>query len=327
MNRFEWSDAGTVEQALAQLGPTSVIKAGGVDVMDLLKEDLIAPSRLVNIRTVRGLDRIAEAPSAGLRIGPLVTLSRLAAEPVIVSRYRALAEAAGRAATPQIRAMATVGGNLLQRPRCWYFRSHSYHCLKKGGPKCFAREGENAYHAIFGNGKCAIVHPSAAATALVALSAKLELTSAKGKREAPLEGFFVAPEVNVLRENALGEDELITEIRVPAQSAGSSSAYIKQGEKESFDWPVAEAAVVLEQSGGRVTRAKVVLGAAAPVPYRARAAEAELLGKAIDEDRARAAAKAALSGASPLAQNAYKLPIFEAIVRRAILAAAGGGSR
>lgn len=325
MNRFEWSDAGTVEQALAQLGSTSVVKAGGVDVMDLLKEDLIAPSRLVNIRTVRGLDRIAEAPQAGLRMGPLVTLARLAAEPVIVSRYRALAESAGRAATPQIRAMATVGGNLLQRPRCWYFRSSSYHCLKKGGPKCFAREGENTYHAIFGNGKCAIVHPSATATALVALGAKLELTSPKGKREAPLEGFFVAPEVNVLRENALGDDELITEIRVPAQGAGVSSAYMKQGEKESFDWPVAEVAVVLEQSGGRMTRASVVLGAAAPVPYRARAAEAELVGKAIDEDRAKAAAKAAMSGASPLAQNAYKIPIFEAIVKRAILAAAAGG--
>jgi len=325
MNRFEWSDAATVEQALAQLGPTSVIKAGGVDVMDLLKEDLIAPSRLVNIRTVRGLDRIAEAPSAGLRVGPLVTLARLAAEPVVVSRYRALAEAAGRAATPQIRAMATVGGNLLQRPRCWYFRSSAYHCLKKGGPKCFAREGENTYHAIFGNDKCAIVHPSAAATALVALGAKLELTSPKGKREAALEAFFVTPDANVLRENALAEDELITEIRVPAQGEGTSSAYIKQGEKESFDWPVAEVAVVLERSGGRVTRASVVLGAAAPVPHRARAAEAELVGKAIDEDRAKAAAKAALSGASPLSQNGYKLPIFEAIVRRAILAAAAGG--
>lgn len=325
MNRFEWSDAATVEQALAQLGPTTVIKAGGVDVMDLLKEDLIAPSRLVNIRTVRGLDRIAEAPQAGLRVGPLVTLARIAAEPVITSRYRALAEAAGRAATPQIRAMATVGGNLLQRPRCWYFRSSSYHCLKKGGPRCFARDGENTYHAIIGNEKCAIVHPSAAATALVALGARLELTSPKGKREAPLEGFFVAPEANVLRENTLGEDELITEIRVPAQSEGSSSAYIKQGEKESFDWPVAEVAVVLERSGGRVSRASVVLGAAAPVPYRARAAEAELVGKAIDEDRAKAAAKAALAGATPLSQNRYKLPIFEAIVRRAILAAAAGG--
>lgn len=325
MNRFEWSDATSIEQALAQLGPTVVVKAGGVDVMDLLKEDLIAPSRLVNIRTVRGLDRIAEAAPVGLRVGPLVTLARLAAEPVIQGRYRALAEAAGRAATPQIRAMATVGGNLLQRPRCWYFRAAEYHCLKKGGSQCFARDGENTFHAILGNGKCAIVHPSAAATALVALGAKLELTGAKGKREAPLESFFVTPETNVLRENALGEDELITEIRVPAPAEGSSSAYIKQGEKESFDWPVAEVAVALERAGGRVTKASVVLGAAAPVPYRARAAEAELVGKAVDEERAKAAAKAALSGATPLSQNGYKLPIFEAIVKRAILAAAAGG--
>jgi xanthine dehydrogenase YagS FAD-binding subunit len=330
MKRFEWSEARAVDQVIAQLGPETVIKAGGVDVMDLLKEGLIAPSRLVNIRGVRELDRIAEASEAGLRVGPLVTLARLAAEPSVRARYRALAEAAGRAATPQIRNMATVGGNLLQRPRCWYFRSDAYACLKKGGSQCFARDGENAYHAIFGNGRCAIVHPSATATALVALGAKLELKGPKGAREVPLEAFFVPPEVNVLRENALGEGEMITEIRVPAPGASASSAYTKQGEKESFDWPIAEVAVALTRSGSTVSRASIVLGAAAPVPYRARAAEALLVGKAIDEQTAKAAAKAALTGATPLAQNTYKLAVFEAIVRRTILAAAspeGGGGK
>jgi xanthine dehydrogenase YagS FAD-binding subunit len=327
MKRFEWMDATTVEQAIAGLGPDAVIKAGGVDVMDLLKEGLIAPSRLVNIRQVRGLDRIAEASEAGLRIGPLVTLARLASESSVKARYRALAEAAGRAATPQIRNMATVGGNLLQRPRCWYFRSEAYTCLKKGGTTCFAREGENTYHAIFGNGKCAIVHPSATATALIALGAKLELRGAKGTREVPLEAFFVTPEVDVLRENALGAGEMITEIRVPPQGAGGSSAYLKQGEKESFDWPLAEVAVALDRSGGAVKRASIVLGAAAPVPYRARAAEAALVGKTVSEESAKVAAKAAIEGATPLAQNKYKVAIFEALVRRTILAAgeSGGG--
>lgn len=324
MERLAWTNAASVDEVVAQLGPKVVIKAGGVDLMDLLKEGLAAPERLVNIRTVRGLDRIA-AGGEGLRVGPMVTLAQIAADGAVQKRYRALADAAGHAATPQIRNMATVGGNLLQRPRCWYFRSASFECLKKGGSRCFAREGENAYHAIFGNGRCAIVHPSATAVALVALGGKVELRGPKGTREVLLESFFVAPETDVLRENALGEGEMITEIRVPTPAAGASSAYTKQGEKESFDWPVAEVAVVLEQEGGKCSRASVVLGAAAPVPYRARAAEAALVGKAVDEGTARAAAKAAMQGATPLAQNGYKVPMFEAIVRRTILAAAGEG--
>lgn len=324
MNRLEWSNASSVAEVTAQLGPKTAIKAGGVDLLDLLKEGLVSPTRLVNLRTVRGLDGISDDEKAGLRLGPMVTLARIAEEPAILRRYRALAEAAGHAATPQIRNMATVGGNLLQRPRCWYFRGESFACKKKGGSVCFAIEGENAYHAILGNQVCAIVHPSSAACALTALGAKIELTSPRGRREVPLESFFVTPEQDVLRENSIGEGEVITEIRVPPPAAGHSSAYLKQGEKESFDWPLAEVAVALERQGGRVVRASVVLGAAAPVPHRARAAEAALAGQAIGEDVARKAAKAALEGATPLSQNGYKLPLFEAVIRRAIMLAAEG---
>jgi xanthine dehydrogenase YagS FAD-binding subunit len=291
----------------------------------LLKERLIEPRRLVNLRAVPGLDKITESPE-GMRIGPLVTLARLADDPAVNGRYRALALAAGHAATPQIRNMATVGGNLLQRPRCWYFRSESFTCKKKGGARCFAIEGENAYHAILGNKNCAAVHPSAAAVALVALGGKLALVSPQGSREVPLAAFFVAPETDVRRENVIGEREIITEIMIPAPPQGASSAYIKQGEKESYDWPLAEVAVVLEREGNVCKRASIVLGAAAPVPYRARAAEAALAGKTIDDDIARKAAKAALEGATPLSQNAYKLKIFEAIVRRTILAANGSST-
>lgn len=326
MNPLEWSNAGTVAEVIAQLGPRTAIKAGGVDLLDLLKEGLVAPTRLVNLRTVRGLDGIADDDKTGLRLGPMVTLARIADEPTLQRRYRALAEAAGHAATPQIRNMATVGGNLLQRPRCWYFRSESFTCKKKGGDRCLALEGENAYHAIFGNRVCAIVHPSSAACALTALGAKLELTGPRGRREVPLESFFVTPEQDVQRENSLGADEVITELRVPPPAEGQTSAYHKQGEKESFDWPIAEVAVVLQRQGkgGRVTRATVILGAAAPVPYRARAAEDALVGQVINEDTARAAAKAALQGATPLGQNGYKLPVFEAVIRRTILRAAEG---
>jgi xanthine dehydrogenase YagS FAD-binding subunit len=314
------------QEAVGQLKEGVVVKAGGVDLVDLLKEGLATPSRIVNLHTIPGLDQLQEDPKGGLRIGPLVTLAHLSADPKVRQHYTALADAAGHAATPQIRNMATVGGNLLQRPRCWYFRHADFHCRKKGGERCFAFEGENAYHALFGNKTCAIVHPSAVAPALIALGARLELTGPRGAREVPLEGFFVAPEQDLSREHSLGPDELITEIRVPAPLPGSRSAYIKQREKESFDWPLADVAVVLELEGRRCKRASVVLGAAAPVPYRARAAEELLVGKSVDEGVAAAAAEAAMQGATPLSQNGYKVPIFKAVVRRTLLAAAGGAS-
>jgi xanthine dehydrogenase YagS FAD-binding subunit len=329
MNSFEWTNARTVDEAIAQLGGsaggTVVVKAGGVDLLDRLKEGLEAPQRLVNIRNIAGLDSIRDDAKDGLRIGPLVTLARLSSDPIVRRGYGALAESAGHAATPQIRNMATVGGNLLQRPRCWYFRSEQFHCLKKGGSRCFAIEGENQYHAIFDNKLCAIVHPSGVATALVALGAKLELTGAKGKREVALEQFFIKPEQDVRRENSLGASELVTEIRVPAPTANMRSAYIKQREKESFDWPIAEVAVALQCAGNRCSQASIVLGAAAPVPWRARDAEVALADKEINPETARAAARAATNGATPLSQNGYKVPIFEAVIRRAILAAAMNG--
>ena len=328
MNRFEWVNVSSVAQAVRELAAGAVVKAGGIDVMDLLKERLIEPRRLVNLRTIRGLDQVSDGEQ-GLRIGPMVTLARLADDPVVRRRFRALADAAGHAATPQIRNAATLGGNLLQRPRCWYFRSEAFVCKKKGGDRCFAiaPTGENAYHAIFGNQVCAAVHPSATATALIALGARLRLESERGPREAPLETFFVAPETDVTRENSLAPDgELVTEIIVPAPARGASSAYIKQGQKESYDWPLAEVAVALEQEAGTCRRASIVLGAAAPVPYRARAAEKALIGRRIDESAAEVAARAALEGATPLAQNAYKVQIFQTIVRRTILAAQGSAS-
>jgi xanthine dehydrogenase YagS FAD-binding subunit len=327
MNRFEWVNPSSLEQAVAALGKGAVVKAGGIDLMDLLKEHLVEPTRLVNLRTVRGLDHVTDGRDE-LLVGPLVTLARLADDGAVRRRYRALAEAAGHAATPQIRNAATLGGNLLQRPRCWYYRSEQFVCKKKGGDVCFAvaPTGENAYHAIFDNRICAAVHPSATATALVALGARLRVRSASGGRDLPLESFFVSPATDVTRENQLAEGEIITEIAVPAPPAGTSSAYIKQGEKESYDWPLAEVAVALEQQGGTCRRASIVLGAAAPVPYRSRAAEAALIGRRIDEGSAQAAARTAVDGATPLAQNGHKLQLFQAIVRRAILAAAGSPS-
>jgi xanthine dehydrogenase YagS FAD-binding subunit len=314
---FQWYEAQSLQDAVAHLGAKSLVKAGGIDVVDRLKEGIDSPGMLVNIRNISGFDQITDGAN-GVTIGPMATLDQLDKHQLIRSSYTALADAAGHAATPHIRNVATIGGNILQRPRCWYFRNEQFHCRKKGGERCFAQDGENDYHAIFDNRTCAIVHPSAVSVALTALGASLELTSKRGKREVPIEQFFVKPEENVMAENKLAADELLTAIRIPKPAQGSRSAYMKIGEKESFDWPLAEVAVVLGQ------KPSVILGAAAPIPWRAQSAERVLAGNAINEETARAAAKAALQGATPLANNFYKLPIFEAVVRRTIMAAARG---
>ncbi len=321
MKSFEWVEPRTLDEALALLGEGSVCKAGGVDLMDRMKEGLDAPPRLVNLRNIPGLDRIEVEPSGSLRIGPLVTLAQLAEHPIVRQRFTALADAAGHAATPQIRNMATVGGNLLQRPRCWYFRQADFTCRKKGGTECLAQGGDNRYHALFGNGVCAIVHPSAVAPALMVLGGSVEVRGPKGTRTLPVEELFVRPDQDVRREHVLGERELLTGLRVPATAA--RSAYTKLGEKESYDWPVVEVAVALELDGRKVRKASVVLGAAAPVPWRVSAAEAALTGRELDAATAQAAAKAALLGANPMTHNGYKLPLFEAVVRRTLLAAGG----
>jgi len=331
MNGFEWVNATSVEEAVLR-APGAVVKAGGIDLMDLMKERIIAPSRLVNLRTVQGLDRVAEVPagaanapgarSADLSIGPLVTLARVAADPTIQQRYRALADACGHAATPQIRNAATIGGNLLQRPRCWYFRSEEFACRKKGGTTCFAQNGESAYHAIFDNTLCAAVHASSAACALVAHGATLEIAGANGRRSARLDEFFTPAGKAVERENTLGPGEIVTAIRLPPPAPGAASSYVKLSEKESFDWPLVEVAAVIEQAGGTCTRASIVVGAVAHAPLRLTGVERALAGKRIDEAAAIAASQRATIGATPTRDNGYKVQLVEVAVKRAILAAA-----
>lgn len=321
MDRFEYVSPRTVADALAQLGEGRVAKAGGIDVLDRMKEGLLSPKRIVNLREVSELHGLELEP-AGLRIGPLTTLATLATHEAVREKYRAISDAARLAATPQIRNSATAGGNLLQRPRCWYFRERDFECLRKGREQCFAQDGANRYHALFANDICAMVHPSALAVPLTALDAVLELTSAKGTRKVPISAFYVRPDVDPTRETDLHPDELLTAIRVPQPKPGTRSAYHKQKEKESNDWPLADVAVALQLSSGTVQRASIVLGAVAPVPWRVKAAEDELTGRAVDENAAHRAAKAAVAGAKPLAGNAYKVAILETIIRRTILEAA-----
>lgn len=340
MDRFAWQEARTLQEAVALAGrPVAetmlidparqpagsvVLKAGGIDVLDLMKEGLLRPGRVVNLRGVAGLDGIV-LDAAGARIGALATLERIAAHPALGQHYPALTEAAGSSASPQIRHVATLGGNLLQRPRCWYFRSLAHRCARKGGDHCFALAGENQYHAVFGQQGCAIVHPSTAATALLAYDAMVELADAQGAtRRVPLADFLVGPEVDITRETDLRAGEVQTAVSLPALPASARSVFLKQAEKTSFDWSIADVAVVLDRAAdGRCTRAAVVLGAAAPVPWRAVKAEAALTGQVIDPAVAHAAGQAALAGAVPLRHNAYKLPILATLVRRAVLRAAG----
>ena len=334
MDPFGWQSARSVSEAAALAATTVadamlsdqadgvVLKAGGVDLMDLMKEGLLRPRRVVNLREVPGLDAIAE-DGTGVRIGALVTLKQIATHPLLQQRYAALAGAAGSSASPQIRHVATIGGNLLQRPRCWYFRSAAHHCARKGGDPCFAFVGENQYHAVFGQYGCAIVHPSTAATALVAFGARVELTSAQGVRSLELSEFLVGPETDITRENTLRAGEVLTAVVLPPAAPTMRSVFLKQAERPSFDWSVADVAVVLDRGAdGPCRHASIVLGAAAPIPWRAVQAEAALTGQVIDETLARAAAQAAIAGAAPLHHNAYKLPIFATLVRRAVLQAA-----
>lgn len=323
MNRFALADCTTVDGALSQLKDGAVVKAGGVDLLNRMKNGIEEPAKLVNIRNISGLREIHETEN-GLTIGPLATLTEISEHPVIRSQYQILADACGHAATPHIRNMATVGGNLLQRPQCWYYRSADFQCLRKGKDLCFAFEGLNQYHAIMDYGGCPSVAPSSAAVALLGLNASVELTSAKnGKRVVAIKDFYVRPDANPTKFTVIAPDELITAILIPKPAAGTRSAYQKYGEKESFDWAIADAGVILEMDGKICRRAVITMGAASPVVRRSAEAEALLAGKPITEETARAAGKAAMQGAQPLSMNAYKVDLFPVAIYRTILLAAG----
>lgn len=323
MNRFELARPGSVAQARELLSekPGAVLKAGGIDLIDHLKERLVEPPRLVDLKSIPGLKGIAPQPDGSLRIGTLTTLAEVAAHAGVRKTHPALAEACGEAASPQIRNVATFGGNLLQRPRCWYYRLESYKCLKKGGDVCFAWVGENRYHAILGGGPSFATHPSNAAVPLVAYGGSLVLDGPKGKRTVPAGEFFTPPTEDAEKENQLAPGEVLTEILVPS-AEGTKSAYAQISERGGFDWPLVGVAAVLKLEAGSVKQASIVLGAVAPIPWRASAAQDALVGKALDEASAGAAARASILGAQPLSDNGYKVGLVQTLVRRTLLSLA-----
>ncbi len=318
MRPFEYASARSLKEAsslLREKPGAARILAGGTDLIPLMKERLVEPGRLVNLKSVPGLDRI-EIGSKGLRIGALVPLAEIAAHPGIVAGWRALAEGAGSAASPQIRNAGTAGGNLCQRPRCWYFRNGDFPCRKKGGEICYAEDGENQYHAIFGGEICHIVHPSDTAPPLVALEGSVTIHAPGGVRTVPAEKFFTLPSVDVTRENMLEAGEILSEIQVPPLPSGTRSGYLKIREKSSFDFALVSCAAALTFEGKVCSRARLVLGGVAPVPWRCAEAETLLAGHPLDAPLIARAAEAALAGASPLSRNRYKVALAKGALRR-----------
>ena len=327
MNAFEWSSATSVDEAVKMLAdvqaddPYEAARpmAGGQDLLTTMKEHVQRPKRVVNLKTIAGLDGIQGDASSGLKIGALVKLAELETHPVILSSFPGLAQAASSIATVQLRNQGTIGGNLCQRPRCWYFRLEEIVCLKKGGDTCYAEKGENKYHAIFGGGPSFIVHPSDLATMLTALNATITIAGPKGTRDVPIEQFFHLPSDDASTENILKPGEIVTQITVPASPMAAHSAYVKFKERTSLDFAMAAAAAAVDVGpDGVVKQARLVLGGVAPMPWRVPDAEASLIGKKLDAAAISAAAETALKGAQPLEKNAYKVPLAKTLMRRAL---------
>jgi len=330
MKAFEWNNPANVNEAVKMLaGSAGDIDeaarpiAGGQDLLTTMKDYTSRPVRLVNLKNISGLNSIT-LNARGLTIGALVTLTELEEHAGVRKSFPGLAEAAHSIATPQIRNLGTVGGNLCQRPRCWYFRLEEVICLKKGGSECYAASGENKYNAVIGGGPSYIVHPSDLAPMLVALGATVSVTGAAGKRVIPLDKFFTLPsEGNIRRENVLKNDDIITQINVPASALAAKSTYLKFKERDSLDFALASAAVALRLGPNETVReSRIVLGGVAPVPWRVPAAEKFLAGKKLTPDVLAETAKIALAEAKPLEKNAYKVPLAQTLVRRALAKAA-----
>jgi len=319
---FEHFDAASVEEALSLLkkyGGKARVMAGGTDLLAVLKDEILEdyPEVLVNIKSIPGLDRIKE-DSRGLRIGALAKLDEVASSPAIKAGYRALSEAVGSVASPEIRTMGTLGGNLCQDVRCWYYR-YPHHmggrllCYRKGSGPCHAVKGDHRYHAIMGGKRCFAVCPSDTATALLALQAEIQIVGARGTRTLPVEDFFTP------LGNSLSKGDLVTEIRVPRPAQGNRQTFLKFTVRRPIDFALASVASVIILKDGVCTDARIVLGAVAPTPLRAEEAEHIIKGKPLDAKTAEKAAKASVSGARALSGNAYKVEITKTLVKRALL--------
>jgi xanthine dehydrogenase YagS FAD-binding subunit len=322
---FAYVNPANEKDAIAALKTDGIAMplGGGQDLLARMKDYIDSPDRVVNVKNA--LEATATAtPDGGMKIGAAMKIVDLAEHAQIAKMYPAVSAAAIEVGTPQIRHVGTVGGNVNQRPRCWYFRNEEFVCYKKGGSRCFAVEGENQFHAIFGNeGPSHIVHPSSLAVPFVAYGAKFRVVGPNGEREVAAAEYFTLPTIqNVLKENVLGDEELFPHVILPAPGNVKSGHYEVRF-KQSHDWPLAFSTVVLTMNGNTIQSARVVLGAVAPVPWRSEDAERALAGKPLNEQTAALAGEAAVRAAKPLSGNAYKIQIAKTAVKRAVMNAAG----
>jgi xanthine dehydrogenase YagS FAD-binding subunit len=302
-------------------GRAASIVGGGSDLLGMVKEHLVAPDLLLNLKAIGGMDQVL-AQADGVHVGGLITLDALSRHPLVRDRYTVLAEAAESVATQQIRNVGTLAGNVCQRPWCWYFRN-GFPCLKNGGNFCFAAGGENQFHAIFGGGPSHIVHPSDTAPALVALGAKFHVAGPSGERVVPAGEFFTLPRLDPARENVLAKDEILVAVHLPPVPETLRSTYHKVLDREAWTHAVISAAMVLDVEQDVCRSARIVLGGVAPMPWRLPKVEAMLAGQRITAVLAAKAGDAAVEGATPLQKNAYKIPLTKAVVKRTLLTLVG----
>ncbi len=317
---FAYVRAQSLEEATQQLLTEGAkVSAGGSDLLGCLRDEVFECSKMVSIAGLNQLKGITELRDGGLRIGALTTIAEVARNPIVAERYQALAQAAAAVASPQLRNQGTIGGNICQRPRCWYFRGE-FHCLRKGGNTCYAIAGESQYHAVLGGDRCYIVHPSDTAPALMALGAQVRISGLGSTRSVSMEEFFVPPATDVTKENVLEPGEIVTEIVLPRPVDGLRSSYRKVRARGSWDFALASVALALRFQGTRVADARIVWGGAAPIPWRSRAVEAVIVGETITPETAARAREAAMGRARPLRMNAYKVPLFKGMIEEELLA-------
>ena len=319
LQKFSYKKAASIQDAVALAArPGAHILEGGSDLLGCLRDGVFTAETVVSLSGIAELRGIGPKPGGGLRIGALTTLSEIAGNKQAMEQYKALAEAAGSVASPQLRNQGTIGGNLCQRPRCWYFRG-DFHCLRKGGDTCFAETGENQFHAILGWDRCYMVHPSDTAAALVALGARVTIAGPKGRRTIPLESFFILPKVSIVKENVLLPGEVVTEILLDAAPQGQRSTYRKVRERGAFDFAIAGAAIAVTLTEGKVAAARVVLSGVAAAPWRSAEAEKALVGKPLDNATVEVAASAAVKDAVAIGKNDYKIALVRGILEETLL--------
>lgn len=319
LDNFTYVRPASIGEAVKALAsPDARAHAGGTDLIPALRDGVFAAKKVVSLNGIAELHGIRSSKDGGLTIGALATLTEVAENRTIVERYKALADAARSAASPQLRNQGTIGGNLCQRPRCWYFRS-GFACVRKGGDTCYAPGGENEFHCIFGGSSCYMVHPSDTAPALTALDARVRVIGPKGARTVGMDSFFVLSSKDATRETVLQAGEIVTEIVLPAASSNLRSSYRKVRVRGSWDFALAGVAMALRITSGKVDAARIVLSGVAPIPWRAVEAEKALVGQTIDAATAARVGEAATTGAEPLSQNGYKVDLVRGIVEEAVL--------